>query len=434
MSSRMLCIAALLAACNSHPGFPNAASDAGSADAMPTTGDAAPGAVAVAVTLRGAPAPGIAVYFQNADSSLVLGATTDDHGTASAVLAAGGYVTVIEPDDGSGSGMTRLATFAAIRPGDLLHVDVTPTGPTDAATFTATVPTTAVASSYQLYTSCGQLFAGPTGAVTGTLVGCGGTADILVIALDGAAAILGSLYAPGVPVDHPATLTGSYSALVATSFAYTGVPASSDAVRTDQTIATARGHLFESSTSGSVTSGRLTSSLTMPAAAGAVAITMGDVQPASTDLGEQRVFDWGSPSATYALDFATAMLPPFAAAPTYDATGRIVSWVEGTGGTAANVVRARVHAFRDAIPEGKSWTWAIVAPRAGASVTFPSFPPIGYDYTPQAGDTIEVDDLMIASVPLGYDGVRAHGFDDVQAYVTGPTGRLVVETLYSPPL
>src|SRR5256885_769439 len=111
MTSRMLCIAALLAACNSHPGFPNAPSDA---------------------------------------------------------------------------------------------VDVTPTGPTDTATFTATVPTIAGASSYQLYTSCGQLFAGPSGAVTGTLVGCGGTADILVIALDAAAAILGSLYAPGVPVDQPA--------------------------------------------------------------------------------------------------------------------------------------------------------------------------------------------------------------------------------------
>jgi hypothetical protein len=431
MTARTLCIAALLAACNDHPGFPSAAPDAGSADALPTTGDAAPGAVVVTVTLRGAPAPGVAVYFQNADSSLVLGATTDNHGAASAVLAAGGYVTVIEPDDGSGS--TRLATFAAIRPGDMLHVDLAPTGPTDSTTFTATVPTMTGASGYQLYTSCGQLFVDPTGAVTGPLVGCGGTADILVMALDPTGAILGSLYAPGVPVGQPANLTGNYSALVATRFAYTGVPASSDAVRTVQTIATARGSLFQASASGAVTNGQLTNSLDMPAAAGAVAVTVGDVQAASTDLGEQRVFDWGAPAPTYALDLATAMLPPFVAAPTYDAAGRIVSWVEGTGGTTANVVRARVHAFRDAIPEGKSWTWAIVAPRsAGTSVTFPKFPPGGYDYTPQAGDSIYVDDLLIASVPLGYDGVRAHGFDNVQAYVTGPTGRLVVETLYSP--
>jgi hypothetical protein len=58
----------------------------------------------------------------------------------------------------------------------------------------------------------------------------------------------------------------------------------------------------------------------------------------------------------------------------------------------------------------------------------------GFDFTPSASDTVGVDDLLIASVPLGYDGVRAHGFDDVQTFVAGPSGRLVAESLYTPAL
>src|SRR5262245_56512944 len=103
MIGRALGLASLLAACSHHPPFPNGAPDAGSADALPTTPDAAPSAVTMTVTLRGATVPGTAVYFQNADSSLVLAATSDANGTASAMLAAGGYVTVIEPDDGTGT-------------------------------------------------------------------------------------------------------------------------------------------------------------------------------------------------------------------------------------------------------------------------------------------------------------------------------------------
>jgi hypothetical protein len=422
-----------IAACSSHPGFPNGGPDAAPGDTLSPTGDAGPNAVGVTVTAHGAPAPGVVVYFQNADSSLVLGAVTDASGSASAALSAGGYVTVIEPDDGSGA--TRLATFAAVAPGDALHLDLSPAGSTDSVDVAITVPVLAGAASYQLDTSCGQLSAGASGAAAGSLLGCGGTADVLVVALDAQGSVLDSLYAPGVSLAaQPAVVTGSYGALVATSFAYSGIPATSSAVRTDEILATARGSLFEVSTSGPVDAGRITNALILPAG-GTIAITVSDAQPASSDFGEQRVFDWGSPGAPYALDFAAALLPSFAAAPAYDPATRDVSWSELTAAESANLVRARVHAFRDALPEGRAWTWSIVAPRVEAPiVALPRFPPGGFDFTPQAGDAIDVDELLIARVPHGYDGVRAHGFDDVQRYVTGPSGRLVVETLYSPPL
>src|ERR1051326_5864091 len=83
-----------IAACSIHPGFPNGGPDAAPGDTLSPTGDAGPNAVGVTVTAHGAPAPGVVVYFQNADSSLVLGAEPDASGWAAAPHRAGGYVNV----------------------------------------------------------------------------------------------------------------------------------------------------------------------------------------------------------------------------------------------------------------------------------------------------------------------------------------------------
>ncbi|HEX3760224.1 MAG TPA: hypothetical protein VHW23_16015 [Kofleriaceae bacterium] len=435
VAGALLAACAACAACNSHPGFPSGAPDA-AADALSPSGDAGPDAVTVTVTLRGVPAGGVPVYFQNADSSLALAVTTDAQGTAGATLAAGGYVTVIEPDDGAGSGVTHLATFAATRPRDALHLDLVPPSATDAATFTVTVPAAPGANSYQLYTSCGQLALDASGTGSGQLIGCRGAADLIVIALDPAGAPVGSLYAAGVPVtDQPATVEGSYAPLATAQLAYTGVPASVGFVSTDQVIATARGSLFDATTSAPVAAGQATGTLQMPAADGAIGLTVSDAQPAPTEFSEQRVFEWGAWSPSYALDFTGTLLPAYASLPTYDPASRTVVWTERGGGVPPSFVRARIHAFRDGIPDGRSWTWGIVAPRGAAtSVAFPRLSVMGFDFTPRAGDAIGVDDVVNVGAPLGYDASRAHGFDDVRTYVAGPSGRFVVETVYTPPL
>lgn len=436
-------LAAMLAACNNqHPPFPNAPPDAPvDALALPITPDAAPGAVVVTVTERGSPVPGLAVYFQAADSSLVLAAATDAAGTASTVLVAGGYVTVIETPEPV-TGATRLATFAQAQPGDALHIDLAPTGPVDAATVAITVPVAMDAASFEIDTSCGRLDADATGAASAALVGCGGAVDLIAFARDSGGSVIGSLYAPDVAVAvQPVALDGSYTALVPTSFGYTGVPATSGTVTTLQTLATARGSMFGDNTSAVVDAGKAAATLAMPSTTtlampttGATAITVSEALPTDADTTEQVIFDWAPWTASYALDIATAMLPPLAGRPAYDIGTRTVSWVEGTGGTAPNLVRAQVRAFRDGIPQGAAWTWTIVAPHGGTSVAFPRFPGGGFDYTPTAGDIPSVNDLTIASVPGGYDAVRAHGFDQVPRYVTGPTGRMVVQTLHSPSL
>lgn len=424
---------ALCTACNSHPGFPNGAPDA-AADALPPSGDAGADAVTVTVTLHGVPAGGVPVYFQNADASLALAVTTDVAGTAGAVLGGGSYVTVIGPDDGTGTGVTHVATFAGVQPRDALHLDLAPPSAIDASEFTVAVPTASGAGGYQLYTSCGQLHLDASGTGAGQLIGCHGAADLIAIALDLDGAPLGSLFATDVPVtDQPAIVAGSYLPLATAQLAYSGVPASSSFVTADQVIATARGSLFDATISEPVVAGQATGGLAMPAATGAIGLTVSDALPAPSEFGEQRVFEWGAWSASYALDFTAALLPAYASLPSYDPASHTVVWTERGGGVPPSFVRARIHAFRDGLPDGQSWSWEIVAPRGGAArVVFPQLPAMISDFMPRAGDAIGVDDVVNVGAPLGYDAVRAHGFDDVRSYVAGPSGRFAVETVYMP--
>src|SRR6185437_5207362 len=87
---------AVLAACGGDslrhiPDAPPSPTDAPSADAGP------PPPVTVTVTYGGTPQPGVTAIFTNADSSPVATLQTDASGTASQDMAAGGFVTVVDP-------------------------------------------------------------------------------------------------------------------------------------------------------------------------------------------------------------------------------------------------------------------------------------------------------------------------------------------------
>src|ERR1700733_723003 len=91
--------------------------------------DAAPmGIVSVTVTVGGAPGSGVTVYFQDVDSTLVAGATTDSSGVAATTMKADGFVTVVAPPEPA-AGATQVTgqivdTFAGVQIGDALHVDL----------------------------------------------------------------------------------------------------------------------------------------------------------------------------------------------------------------------------------------------------------------------------------------------------------------------
>src|SRR5215471_8508729 len=71
-----------------------AAVDGPVVDGLP---DATPvGPVTLTVFADHNPRGGVAVFFQNADSSVVLATETDSNGVATAVMQSGGFVTAIE--------------------------------------------------------------------------------------------------------------------------------------------------------------------------------------------------------------------------------------------------------------------------------------------------------------------------------------------------
>ena len=153
--------------------------------------DAAPTPVTITTTVDGSPVGGVHVYFQNADSTVVLATVTDATGTASAVMAAGGYVTAINPYTPLAVGRTNdeLDTFLGVKPGDHLQLATHLTSTAVTVTVTAPLDPAANVGSYDVFTPCGSSAltipstGGPPSA-TMPLYNCGATTDFLVVSYD----------------------------------------------------------------------------------------------------------------------------------------------------------------------------------------------------------------------------------------------------------
>ena len=144
---------------------------------------------------------------------------------------------------------------------------------------------------------------------------------------------------------------------------------------------------------------------------------------------------WDTSATSYSLNLANVQLPAYSAVPSYDAGAHDITWGEQAGTVAPDLVRAAIDAYRDGFPSGHSWRWSIVAPHgAGATVRFPQLPIDAFDYNPGPSDTVGVSDLLSAQVPGGYDAFRPHGFNEVTRAISGTSGLIVVELLYTPPL
>ena len=393
------------------------------------TGDPPGNAVKLKVTRIGAAVPGVAVFFQGTDSSLIAATLTNEAGYAWAVMPAGGFVTSREH---TGLGVDELTTFAGVQSMDALVLDLSPTGATNNQPLQLTIPAMAMAASYQIHTPCGET------AMTATseniqLVGCGPITDLVIIPADTDAQPLGALYVPGVNIaTGMTTVTGSYTSLVSETINYTNVPAFVTFVGIYQALSAS--HRAYSQTAGATPSSTAaTASVDMPTSTG-TELTATTLYPANGEHGEQSVFHWHPANATYDLDLATVMLPAFNAAPTYDIAMRTVSWSERNGGQQPDLVRAQIHVYRDAIPTGRVWSWRIAAPRMATMITYPKLPVVDFDFNPTAGDTVSVDGLTTLALPGGYAGFHTQAFNDPRSAISGTVGRIVSQDLYSDPL
>jgi hypothetical protein len=77
-----------------------------------------------------------------------------------------------------------------------------------------------------------------------------------------------------------------------------------------------------------------------------------------------------------------------------------------------------------------SWSWDIVVPFTATTFTLPTLPTDIADLNFMATDTVNVNELITAKVPGGYDAVRAEILSSSpDQFVAGPSGRIVFEIM-----
>jgi hypothetical protein len=392
--------------------------------------------VAITVAAAGTPVPGVHVYFQNADSTLVLATTTDASGTASAVMVAGGYVTAVDPFPIAtlAGGNHTIETFGGVKPGD--HLQITDGAQSTSINVTIQAPADGAASSYLVFSPCNSdgtsITTPPLSAIanpaTGpmTLDGCGATTDFLVVSYDQNAQPLNFFYAPNVAVADAQTIDLTASTYVAAStrtLTFQNVPGLQSLSFEDDLI-DPQGAIFR--TLNETTSDTLTPVVTelVPAFTGAASLVQSTF---GGNYEQQTVLDWGPYTDSYTVDVTAHALLAYANFPAYDVASHTATITEGTTGLTPDFTIALLNATREA--DGTTWDWITAAPH-GASVVLPVLPTDLYDFNIAASDAAGVEAWATGKVPGGYDAVRERvlSISGVAGFATSSSGTATLAT------
>lgn len=407
-------------------------------DGRPDANDAP---VTLTITDGAMPQPGIVVLFQNADSTLVTRAMTDVSGVASARMAAGGFVTAVNPfglHNPTAVNGAELRTFAGVKPGDQLRLH-RPADEQMEISVTLVVPIDPLATSYQLLTNCGgQDITGGSGSGSGSgtstpggtvsLYGCGPTIDLVIETRDGNFEPLNALVRRDVPISNGAMIdltADTYAETPAVTFGYQNVAAAVTTLNVSRTLATAKGVLHSVSGGADLTAGAVSLTLRQPVVANATGITTTEFY--SGGFGRHTVVDWGAPG-NYAFDGASAFLREYATAPVFDHHAHKLTWTS-SGGAAPDAAVAHAYFQR---PNGKGsdyWNWRIAGPYDSDALLFPVLPSTESELNPGANDDFSLDEFYTLKAPGGYDAVRPDAHSTEPPKATGASGRILIEEL-----
>ncbi len=139
----------------------------------------------------------------------------------------------------------------------------------------------------------------------------------------------------------------------------------------------------------------------------------------------EEVIDWtAAPGSAYALDVTGLSLPTVTDQPQFTTSTATLTWTPGAAPIAPDLIELSF-AFTKA-PAIASWQ--IVAPYAGGSFTLPQLTA----YLPPTGSFSNLSELIVMSVPGGYDAVRANALSQTDAsyFMTASagSGRALVAT------
>ncbi|MBV8761149.1 MAG: hypothetical protein JO257_27885 [Deltaproteobacteria bacterium] len=410
---RKLGIVVVLMACGDDGGRHTPDATPHADGAVDSAADAPVAPVTIAAIRDQQPVMGVHVYFQNADSSVVLATTTDANGIASAVMAPGGYVTAVNPFTLPALGgvqQDELDTFVGVKPGD--HLVLKRVFVATTQTMTVTAPLDANMTGFAAYSPCNttgtQLAPPPSlmlvqGAMSGSmsLNNCGAATDVLVVASNGSASEY--VYASNLPVVDQGTLDlsgGTYVAATSRTLMYTNIPAAQSVSFQDNLI-DPMGPIFtilNETPAGSAAS----STFDVPLFTGASDVLETFFNDRSWS--RQILLDWGALGSAYSADVGSRALNDFTGPPAFDPSTKQASVpVDTTTGGAPDFSIFFMTASRSTT---RRWQWSVAAPW-GANVTLPTVPTDVFDFNIGSGDTVGINGWVTGKVPGGYDAVRS---------------------------
>jgi hypothetical protein len=376
--------------------------------------------VTVTVKNSGGPGANVEVYFQNADSTLVATSHTDATGVATQVMDAGGFVTLVNPSPipppgfGGSVNLNTLATWAGVKPGDHLVFDNSFVSTGVNVTVQLPLDTADGAASYSLFSTCTNTGTASIPAPSGTgvftvsqqifLDGCGGTADVMVVANDIDNQALSSFYVPAQPINDGDTIdymAKTYTAVTQRAYEFDNNPSTDNSIFISDRFVTSRGQVFTTNTNAAGAAAM--STLGLPALpAGAMDIIQTDQTVANT---ERDTVAWGPSAADYTVDYGASLVGDFTVDPTFDTGTQTLAWTLGAGKPPAFSVGS-ISGQRDA---ATPWSWQIVGP-SGTQIALPTLPTDVANFTLMATDTISIDGVATGYAPGGYDAYRPLAF------------------------
>jgi hypothetical protein len=391
--------------------------------------------VTVTVKNQAGPTENIEVYFQNADSTVVATAHTDANGIASQVMDAGGFVTLVNPYllVGFGGG-NQLVTWAGVKPGDHLVLDNSSVQMF--ATVTFQLPLAVGAASYNFYASCNNTmlpYSTPTGTGISSvdeqvsLYGCGGTADLLLVASDIDNQPVSYFYVPAQPINDGDTIdytAKTFTAVVQRAFEFDNNASPNNPVTIGDQFITSRGQVFQQQNLpvGGTTVATTFFEPGLPTGALDVVTTQQTV--ANTT---RNTVAWGPTAADYTADYAASLLGDFTVDPSLDTGTHAISWTLGAG-KAAQFAFGEIFASR---LSATGWSWQIVGP-SGTQLQLPTLPTDVADFNIVATDSFTIGEADVGAAPGGYDAYRANAFAGPPG-VIGASGTAAFNQWQAPP-
>jgi hypothetical protein len=315
---------------------------------------------------------GFPVYFQNADSSIVLATRTDGAGRARAWMEPGGFATLALPSG-------RMYTYANVRGGDTLLVNEA-NNDTDHKEIQVVVPPSPGANVYTMWTSCGATRLDQDLIEQGLpqqalLIGCGERSDVLVTANwleQGFSTNYRYLYAKDVALDPTSvtTFTSEFVPQIESEIVATALHEPAQRVDFVQQLVRDRRDLGPSRPTtvdvvGNAASGRITKMF-----APEDGITLTRVTPQALGISGQTTLVWGPSDAETAIALDERALRAYTTRPRLLPDS--VEWTEEPTGERGDLVLLELSWSP---PGSQSRTWKILSPRTDATIVrFPVLP------------------------------------------------------------